>query len=81
MKKNNLILFVVICILILSSLACGGGGDIVTTSGSVVEDANTVTNVLDSSMLQDANNALLDAVNDVNTLSCDTGISAESMCE
>jgi hypothetical protein len=79
MKK--LIPLFVLLVLVLSSLACGGGGDIITTGTSVTDNANTVTEVLDSSMLEDANNALLDAVSDLDTLSCETGVSAESMCK
>ena len=78
--KKYIPLFVLF-ILILSSLACGGGGDIISTGDNVTDNASQVEQVLDSSMLEDANNALLDAVSDLNTLSCDTGISAESMCK
>jgi len=48
--------------LVLSSLACGGGGDIVSTGDNVQDSASQVEQVLDSSMLQDANQALLQAL-------------------
>ena len=80
MKKKLIPLFVLL-ILVLSSLACGGGGDIVTTSGNVVKDANTVENVLDSNILEDMNRSLIDTLQDIDTLSCETGVSAESMCK
>lgn len=78
--KKIIPLFVLL-ILILSSLACGGGGDIVSTGTSVRQDANTVTEVLDSSMLEDANNALLQAGRDINDLSCNTGITPDNLCK
>ena len=78
--KKFIPLFVLL-MLVLSSLACGGGGDIVSTGDNVQDSASQVEQVLDSSMLQDANQALLQAVSDLNTLSCETGVSAESMCE
>lgn len=81
MDIRKFIPLLVFTLLILSSLACGGGGDIVSTGDNAIDNANQVEHILDSSMLEDANNALLQAGRDLDTLSCETGITPDNLCK